>query len=300
MTDFRVIAKSILPSFIFDYYKQIKKKRKNAALNSQKESGSVITKADLLARFREIGIQEGDSLLVHSSLSKIGYVENGAETIVDALLEAVGITGNLLMPSSPNALLQLDYIRQNEIFDVKNTPSKLGSVTENFRKRIGVKRSLNATEPVCVLGPDADYLTNGHFKELTPYSMNSPFFRLIEKNGKILYLGVTLANAGTSLHTLEDAVDFCYPVYYSEVFKTKIKDETGTIHEVETKVHNPEYSVKRRCDELIPRFIEEGVCQKNMIGKAESYLFDAKKMFDSMLRNYQEKGITMYTPNGKN
>lgn len=300
MPDFRFVVKAIFPSFLFEFYRTQKKKKRNAALLSQKERGQVFTKDFLVKNLQSIGIEKGDSLLVHSSLSKMGYLENGPDTLIDALLEVIGSKGNLLMPSSPNALLQLDYIKNNQLFDVQNSPSKLGAITEVFRKRNGVIRSLNATEPVCALGPDAHYLTEGHFNEITPYTHTSPFYRLTEKNGKILYIGVTLANAGTSLHLLEDAVDFKYPVYFSEVFDVKIKDATGTIHEVKTKVHNPEYSKKRKCDELLPLFLEEQVCSKVKIGNADSYLFDSKKMFDSMLKNYLEKGITMYTPNPSN
>ena len=300
MSNFRSFIKAIFPSFLFQLYRIRKKKKRNEVLLAQKEKGQVFTKEYLVQNLQSIGIQKGDSLLVHSSLSKMGYLENGPDTLIDALIEVIGTDGNLLMPSSPNALLQLDFIKSNSLFDVQNSPSKLGAITEVFRKRNGVIRSLNATEPVCALGPDALYFTEGHFNELTPYTKKSPFYRLTEKNGKILYIGVTLANAGTSLHLLEDAVDFKYPVYFPEVFDVKIKDATGTIHEVKTKVHNPEYSKKRKCDELLPLFLEEQVCLKVKIGNADSYLFDSKKMFDSMLKNYLEKGITMYTPNPSN
>ena len=300
MTDFRSFAKAILPSFLFEYYRAKKKQKRNKALFEQKEKGQVLTKEILVQNLQSIGIQKGDSLLVHSSLSKMGFLENGPDTLIDALLEVIGPEGNLLMPSSPNALLQLDFIKSNSLFDVHNSPSKLGAITEVFRKRNGVVRSLNATEPVCALGPDAYFFTEGHFNEITPYTNKSPFYRLTEKNGKILYIGVTLANAGTSLHLLEDALDFKYPVYFPEVFDVKIKDATGTIYEVKTKVHNPEYSKKRKCDELLPLFLEEQVCSKVKFGNADSYLFDSKKMFDSMLKNYIEKGITMYTPNPAN
>lgn len=300
MSDLRYILKAIFPSSLFELYRKRKKQKRNEELLAQKEKGYVFTKDFLIQNLKSIGIKEGDSLLVHSSLSKMGYLENGPDTLIDALLEVIGSTGNLLMPSSPNALLQLDYIRNNQLFDAQNLPSKLGAITEVFRKRKGVLRSLNVIEPVCAFGPDANYLTEGHFKDLTPYTNNSPFYRLTEKNGKILYIGVTLANAGTSLHLLEDAVDFKFPVYFSEVFHVKIKDENGIIHEVKTKVHNPEYSKKRKCDELIPLFLKEQVCSKVKIGNADSYLFDSKKMLDSMIKNYLEKGITMYTPNPSN
>ena len=121
----------------------------------------------------------------------------------------------------------------------------------------------------------------------------------MDANGKILYVGVTLANAGTHLHTLEDAVDFKYPVYANEVFDLKVIDETGNEKVMQTKVHNPEFSKRRRCDELIPHFIAAGVLKHTRLGKANCLLLDAKGMFDIMLKLYLDKGITMYTPNGE-
>ncbi|MDB3905035.1 AAC(3) family N-acetyltransferase [Crocinitomicaceae bacterium] len=296
MSKFKSVVRSLLPDFLIQYYRSNKKRKINRQIEGQKVNGSGISKKDLHNYFSKIGIREGDSLLVHSSLSKIGYVKNGANTVVDALLELIGPNGNLMMPSSPNALLQLDFVNKGEVFDVLNTPSVLGSITESFRNRDGVLRSLNYLEPVCAYGKNARYLTEGHFGEVTPYTKNSPFHRLTEFNGKILYLGVDLDNAGTSLHVLEDSVDFHFPVYASGEFLVKIKDKEGKIHTVTTKAHNPVFSKKRKCNELIPMFLESGVCEKVYIGNAESYIFDAKKMLDLMIEKYEIEKITMYTP----
>ena len=299
MAKIKTIFRSLLPDFLIQFYRSNKKNRINRSIALQGKRGQGLNKKDLYNCFYEIGIRPGDSLLVHSSLSKIGFVENGAVDVVDSLLDIISDEGDLLMPSSANGLLQIDFVKKNEVFDVKNTPSVLGSITENFRKRDGVRRSLNYLEPVCAYGKNAKYLTEGHFGEVSPYTKLSPFYRLTELNGKILYLGVDLDNAGTSLHVLEDSVDFHLPVYVSSDFRVKIKDEKGEVHMVSTKAHNPVYSKKRKCNDLIPMFIDHGVCKKVKIGNAESYLFDAKKMLDLMLEKYKSEKITMYTPKGQ-
>ena len=75
-----------------------------------------------------------------------------------------------------------------------------------------------------------------HLGEETPYTSKSPFYKVAAAGGKILYIGVTLANAGTSLHVLEDAVEaFKFPVYYPEVFSVKVKLETGEEKTVKTR-----------------------------------------------------------------
>jgi len=299
MSKIKTIFRSLLPDFLIQFYRSNKKNRINRSIALQGKRGQGLNKKDLYNCFYEIGIRPGDSLLVHSSLSKIGFVENGAVDVVDSLLDIISDEGDLLMPSSANGLLQIDFVKKNEVFDVKNTPSVLGSITENFRKREGVRRSLNYLEPVCAYGKNAKYLTEGHFGEVSPYTKLSPFYRLTELNGKILYLGVDLDNAGTSLHVLEDSVDFHFPVYVSSDFRVKIKDEKGEVHIVSTKAHKPVYSKKRKCNDLIPMFIDHGVCKKVKIGNAESYLFDAKKMLDLMLEKYKSEKITMYTPKGQ-
>jgi aminoglycoside 3-N-acetyltransferase len=253
----------------------------------------------LIEQFKNSGIQEGDVLLVHSSLSKIGYVENGAKDVVEALLEVLGAKGHLLMPNSPNTNFQLDYVKELDFFDVDHTPSKLGAISEYFRLLPEAQRSAHPTEPVSCIGPDTEYFVGHHFGNLTPYNENSPFYKVSEQNGKILYLGVTFDNAGTNLHTLEDAVEnFKFPVYYPQEFEVMIRFENRTWRTMKTLVHNPEQSKKRKCDGLIPLFEEKGVLKKVKIGEANSLLVNAKGLFDVMLEEYTKNGVTMYTPKG--
>ncbi|UKN02162.1 AAC(3) family N-acetyltransferase [Paracrocinitomix mangrovi] len=286
------------PGFILDWNRRRKKKRRNAQLMKQKSDAKAITTQDLVDDLKSIGIQTGDTVLVHSSLSKIGYLEDGPKTFVDALLQVVGENGNILMPTSPNAVYQLNYIRNTPFFDVKNSPSKTGKITEYFRTLPGAVRSIHPTEPVSAFGPRAKYFTEDHFGQITPYNENSPFYRVSAENGKILYVGVTLDNAGTNLHTLEDAVDFKFPIYYQEIFDFKVIDEKGEEHLIKTKVHDPEWSKKRKCDELIPMFEEAGVMKKVKIGQAPTLIVDAAGFFTVMKEQYKKNGVTMYTPKG--
>lgn len=296
----RDLIRKITPAFLLELYRKSKKKSKNQRLHKEKAVGDVITKERLLQDLKSIGIETGDSVLVHSSLSKIGYVSEGPKAVVEALLESVGETGNILMPNSPNAGLQLHYIQNLKTFDVKNDASALGSITEYFRKLPNAIRSVHPTEPVSCLGPDAEYFTQSHFGNLTPYNENSPFYRISERGGKILYIGVTFDNAGTNLHTLEDAVDdFKFPVYTDEIYNVEMLLPSGETKLMSTKVHNPEQSSKRKCDGLIPLFEAKGILTKVKIGKADALLVDAKRLLSGMIEEYKSNGVTMYTPQGE-
>ena len=296
----RDLLRKLTPNFLLEWNRQRKKQAHFNSLKKSQKAGNVITQSMLEEDLRAAGIYEGDVLLVHSSLSKIGFVEGGPKTVVDALISVVGPSGHILIPNSPNGGLQKEYIQTIDIFDVNESKSALGAISEYFRTLPNAIRSVHPTEPVSCMGPDADWFVSGHYGRLTPYDSFSPFYRVSERNGKILYLGVTLDNAGTNLHTLEDAVvDFKYPVYDDEVFRVKVRDVNGSESEVETKVHNPEQSAKRKCDKLIPMFEEKGVMNRVKIGEANALITDAKKMLNVMFEEYQERGVTMYTPFGE-
>ena len=288
--------RSITPNAALEAFRRYKKRRRNLELQRMRDLGHTINQSQLTSQLEEMGIVKGDVLLVHTAMSKIGPLVDGPKTLVDALLEVVGDSGHILMPSSPNPAMQLDYIRTLDAFDVSSTPSKMGAVTEYFRQQKGVVRSWSPTEPVCAYGPESDWFVSGHAYKPTPYDGESPFARVAQRNGKILYIGVTLINAGTSLHLLEDAVsDFPLPVYYNESFATNVIAPDGKNHHWDIYVHNPEVSKIRRCDDLLPLFQKAEVAKQHQLGMATTWLFNAKKMYDCMLTWYHEDGITMYS-----
>lgn len=296
----RNLIRKLTPELLLEIYRKLVKSKRNKELEAIRVAGDALSQKAIENDIRNCGINLGDTVLVHSSLSKIGFVEEGAKTIVYALLNVVGSNGNLLMPTSPNGGFQLNYIQKLNVFDVANDKSKLGAISEYFRRLPNCQRSAHPTEPVSCVGPDAEYYTKDHFGEQTPYTSSSPFYRVSERGGKILYIGVTLDNAGTSLHVLEDAIaDFKYPVYFNESFHVDVKFSDGEVRSMKTKVHNPEQSVRRKCDGLIPLFKDKGVLKENKIGQARTLVVDAKSMLDTMLDEYNRKGVTMYTPKGE-
>lgn len=295
----RKLLLNILPQSLIDLYKNNKKRSRLQQREQLLRKNDIVTEAMIVTVLQQNGIKTGDTIMVHSSLSKIGYVEGGAGTLINALLQAIGTEGTLMMPAFPAVGYNYDYLKTNPVFDVKQTPSKMGIVTETFRKHHNVLRSLHPTDSVSAIGKQALYLVKDHFAQLTPYNINSPFYRLCELKGNILMIGVDL-NSLTNLHTLEDAViDFEYPVYHKTIFTASLIDHDGKKLSMQTKVHDPVYSKKRRCNNLMPHFEKAGFLKHFKIGQANCMLIEAGRMHEWMVENYKTKGITMYTPNGK-
>ncbi len=58
-----------------------------------------IIKSDIVSALKSVGLQNGDSVMVHTSLGQIGYVCGGAQTIIEALIDVVGQNGTIMMPT---------------------------------------------------------------------------------------------------------------------------------------------------------------------------------------------------------
>lgn len=290
--------RNLTPKPALKAFRNYKKQQIRAAIQQQKVTGKGFSQADLVADLAKMGIKPGDALMVHCAFSAIGFVKGGPQTLIDALLEILGPNGHLLMPTSPVEKLQYDHLSAQPVFDVRNTPSAMGALSETFRKHPEALRSLHPTEPVSVVGPEKHWFVNDHFGEPTPYTKNSPFYKLIEKQGKILVIGRDIWVA-INLHTLEDAVpDFKFPVYADRWFDATVIDADGKSHQMKTRAHSPELSKSRKVGGLTPVFERHGVLQHVQVGQAKSVLLDAKGMFDTMVHEYRQNGVTMYTPEG--
>ncbi len=155
-----------------------------------------VTKQDLLSGFSALGVRSGMVLMVHSSLPAFGEVEGGPETVIDALLEAVGPEGTLALPA-------FAYVG---VFDAAETPTTMGAIAEGFRKRPGVTRSLHPTHSISVLGPRADFLTADHLADPSAIGTGSPWGKLASiPEGHVLLLGVD-QDRNTLLHHAEELV----------------------------------------------------------------------------------------------
>ena len=162
---------------------------------------NVVTKEQIVYSLKLGGIQEGDVVLMHSALSAIGYVEGGADTVIDAVLEAVGPTGTFAVST----------MAFNHPFDAANNPSTVGIISETHRKRPNSIRSLRPVHSINAIGAKAEELTRDHDKCDTNCGQGSPYLKLRDMGGKIILLGVDM-NRNTTLHAVEDIMDSVYLV----------------------------------------------------------------------------------------
>ena len=121
-------------------------------------------------------------LMMHSSLHSLGRVEDGAETVIDAVLEVLGEDGTLMVPT-------FNYVLEMDVFDPATVHSQTGLITNTLRKRPDAVRSLHPTYSVAAIGRQAAEFTREHWNAEST-GIDSPIDRIARAGGFILLLGV--------------------------------------------------------------------------------------------------------------
>ena len=228
------------------------------------EGNSVIVRAaDIVAGLRLLEVRPGDVLLVHTSLKSFGTVEGGADSVIEALLESVGPSGTVMVP--PLTGRRQDSPTDPPAFDVRNTPCWTGLIPETFRRRPAARRSLHPTHSVACIGPQADWLIREHLTCDTPCGPRSPYLRLAELDGKVVFLGVTLACC-TLLHSAEELAGVAYHMQPQPVRAT-VTVEDGRVVRCDIRIHD--WGTPRRFPAMEPIFRDAGLLGIGKIGLAE-------------------------------
>ncbi len=175
-----------------------------------------VTVESLVSNLRALGVEAGQTLLVHGSLSSLGYVCGGASAVVDALQRAVTSEGTLVLPthspgnmepsemsSPPVPESWYETVReQMPPYRPEVTPTQgMGAIAECFRSYPGVSRSSHPQHSFAAWGADSSVVTED---PSLSYSLgeDSPLGRVYDLDSDLLYLGTT-HETSTSIHLAE-------------------------------------------------------------------------------------------------
>jgi aminoglycoside 3-N-acetyltransferase len=213
-----------------------------------------IDQREIRGGLRGLGFKPGETVIVHSSLSALGWVESGAEAVVDALLASVGEEGTVVMPT---------FTSYDEPYDPVDSESTTGAVTEMFRQRENVRRSDHPTKSVAVCGSDAERLTSDH-ELMRPLGVRSPLHRALEAGAKILLLGVD-HTTNSSLHVAEAVAGLPYRDQTTET--SRVTEDGGRESVVVNRVH-----CSAGFNKIGPVAERAGIVSRGLIGDAETQL----------------------------
>ncbi|MEU6511713.1 AAC(3) family N-acetyltransferase [Streptomyces sp. NPDC046942] len=179
-------------------------------------TGPLVTRDSVAAQLRLLGVETGEILLVHSSLSSLGWVNGGPVTVVQGLLDALGPSGTLVVPAQSGDLSDpavwgnppvpekwWDRIRATmPPYDPLITPTRgVGVIPETVRTWPGALRSAHPQTSFAAVGPHARAITDGHASDCR-LGEHSPLARLEKLGARVLLLGAGY-DACTSFHLAE-------------------------------------------------------------------------------------------------
>lgn len=241
-----------------------------------------MNREQLVESFNKIGIKPGTQLEVHSSLSSFGHVEDGADTVIEALMECVGESGSIFMPAlrlSPPMRLTKEDQKLGITVKIKVLPedadrTDMGQIADTFRQRPDVITSQGIIR------------TSGwglHANEVTTGGLDY----VIHHGGKALLLGVDIYKL-TAMHYMEDIL----PKDISDIFapnENVLKQYPSDQWFIETGAPpvKPWYTIQKMAYEM-------GMIQDGYIGKCKYMYFDILKVVSLYRKELERAPYELY------
>ncbi|GGA57347.1 aminoglycoside 3-N-acetyltransferase [Pelagibacterium lentulum] len=247
------------------------------------------TRDDLASDLVRLGIAQGDIVMIHAALSRIGSVLGGPDTVIAALRDAVGPQGTiaaycdwnadyeeLLEASGRVAAQWRDHVPPYDPLTSRAVRDN-GVFPEFLRTTAGAVRSANPGASVAAVGAKADWLTADHPFDYG-YGHRSPFGKLASAGGKVLMLGAPLDTMSIIHHAEQLAQISGKRIKRAEVpYRTtsgiewRMFEEFDTGNAVCSALDGRDYFT-----EIVESYLDGGEGARGDIGKASSVLVSAE------------------------
>lgn len=220
-------------------------------LNIVDHSGPAVPVIEIESAFVQMGVANGDWLLVHASLSSFyrdGYVsDNGAkrrirpgeygEQILEMFQRLIGDEGLLMMPTE----FVSDYAKASqagERLSIAKGKSNRGTLTEIFRKMPGAYRSTSPVYTVSVLGHGLETAAANHWDLQYAMEKGSPWDEFAINRGKVVFFGCSI-ETNSFIHHPEYVLknDYPLPIFFSRPHQFLVENVDGMVRNVKSFVH---------------------------------------------------------------
>lgn len=285
-----ILIKNIIPEFLKKKYKAINHSR----VIKQTLSYQLLNENDFISILTErIGLSRGDTVFIHSSIDQLN-LSFPFFKILNILLEIVGPEGTILFPTYPR-LTSYRYLNSGEVFDIRKTQSFTGALNEYARRKKIAVRSLHPTKSCLAIGKDAHAMTDTHQNSPYPYSPESPYYKIMQNNAKLIGLGVESTYV-SFIHSVDDFLGEGYPVevYYKNLFKAKCIDYNGEITTVPTYAHRLEV-MNFNIPAFFDKYVDKEIINWFDVGGNKFYTGSSVPLFNRMYELALDR-ITIYKP----
>jgi len=288
------------------------KKRRSGA----RPAAQVAERQELKRFLKQVGVTEGALVMAHTSISGLTLTEAPHQTpavsnpafvakqLVEDLLELLGDTGTLVMPTHARYQSEDEYGLHRDWnkaikYDPATTPSAVGLANELFWRRKGVQRSLHPYNTLAACGPMASELLHDNLNQLKPlpHGIHSGYYRFCRNGGLVLGIGVPLARYMTLIHVAEEVRDRDWPIrdFFEErryVVRVNGRDQTYVVRQ-----HRLKYSMFCLCMRKVRRdLVGEGILHDGTVGSVRVDWANSREVFQYFMSRNEKSSYPYYWP----
>jgi len=230
------------------------------------------TESSLIKDFKLLGIEHGDTVLIRAAIRPVGCINNGATTVLNALLSTVGDEGTVVSLS----FTESSFIRKPRYQDAFThmTPTYAGALPQTMLEH---KKSSRSKHPMCsyvAIGKNAEFITIDHGPESPAYE---PIRKVMELRGKMILVGCVSSSPGfTTTHLAEYDLGLMNKIIFPWLNSVYYLDDQG------------QYKLFRRrdagfCSQSFSKFytyyVQAGILQAGFVGNAYSITVPAQDAY---------------------
>ena len=282
----KITLKKIIPSQSRVKAKKMKRRFLSILKGANKKKTPLCEFENILRN--KIGLKKGDKIFVTSSFGNLN-IDFAPQTLVQLLMDIVTEEGTIMMPYYP-PMNSDEWAKGNNIFDMTDTKSGMGIITNVFSKMPNVLKSVHPVKAVCVWGKDAEEYIKNHSDATTPYYWDSPYGKMLKK--RCLTLGLGVRN-NPIFHTIEDVVSVPLTKYYLPE-KINLKVITSDRKELSVATYIHDTRVISKCISS-GEFIENLGCnsyKKISVGISYLYIINNYEVYEkvkNLVKNGKDK-----------
>jgi aminoglycoside 3-N-acetyltransferase len=284
--------------------------------SAQKPAAQVAGREELKRHLRQIGVRDGALVMAHTSVTGLQLTELGrpdspperavvvAAELVDDLLELVGPTGTLAMPSHAAHQWHNEYAwpvegEPPQLYDPQRTPCGVGLANELFWRRKSVLRSLHPHNSLAATGPLAAELLHNNLNEHKPlpHGVYSGYYRFCQMNGLVISIGVPLGRYLTLIHVAEEVRDGRWPISDFFADRPYVVRIDGEDRPFVVRQHRLEYGMYCLCMRKLHRdLLAAGILHEGTVGSVRVDWARAREVFDYMMSRNARTPYPYYWP----
>jgi aminoglycoside 3-N-acetyltransferase len=255
----------------------------------------LVGRSHLARDLRRLGLRRGAAVMVHCRMSVLGTVVGGAESVVRALLDAVGPAGTVLAyvgwqdgpPDDLASLAEDDralVLAEQPAYDPRTGLARRdhGRVAEALRTWPGAVCSGHPEAGVAAVGADAEALAAPHPLD-DAYGPGTPYARLVDAGGQVAVLGAPLDTV-TLVHHAESVarVPGKRSVTWDVPLERDGQRRWVTLHDIDTSTGALDYGRivgdEPYVEWFARRAIASGGGRSGPLGAGEGHVIDAQPL----------------------